>query len=222
MLLTCDLLIAAAFEPELDPLVPILGSGLSGTVRGIRIMARPVGIGLPLAAAGISNRVTVLRPRAVLMIGSCGAYPSRGRAIGDVVAARTIHLVEPAVVADEAGFPRAMSVREEADAAMSAGLAQYGASLASIATTLAVTTSATLSAKIAERCECDVEHLEAFAGAAACSKERIAFTTVLGVANIVGPSGREQWKANGAAAHSAAVRVVMAWLDARAPGLALD
>ena len=61
----------------------------------------------------------------------------------------------------------------------------------------------------------------AFAGAAACSKERIAFTAVFGVANIVGPSGRDEWKAHGAAAHIAAVRVVLAWLDARAPGLVL-
>jgi nucleoside phosphorylase len=217
-----DLLIVAAYAPELDPLRELLGDGLSGTIRGVRVMARPVGIGLALAAAGVSYRVATRRPRGVVMVGSCGAYPDRGRAVGEVTVARAVRLVDPAEVTGDAAYPQAMSVVEETDRAMSEGLVSHGGVPARVATTLAVTTSARVAGEIARRTDSDVEHLEAFAAAAACAKERTPFAVVLGIADVVGTGTRVEWRAHGRAAHDAAGRVVAAWLRAQAPGLWLS
>jgi hypothetical protein len=47
----------------------------------------------------------------------------------------------------------------------------------------------------------------------------VAFAAVLGVSNIVGSAGREQWRANHRAASAAAAGEVMRWLEGGALGL---
>jgi hypothetical protein len=65
-----------------------------------------------------------------------------------------------------------------------------------VATTLAITTDDDVAAAMGDSVQADVEHLEAFAVGRACELAGVMFSAVLGVANIVGARGREQWREN--------------------------
>lgn len=215
----CDLLIVAAFAPELVAFQALLGPAMQASVGGLVVAARPVGIGLVSAATGTVGRLSFAEPRAVVLVGTCGAYPDSGLAIGDVVVARSILLVEPAVVDEEAAFPDPMSAKVEAHAAMSAAIAASGGRSLDIGTTLAVTTSDALASRLGRESGAAVEHLEAFAVATACAAHRVPFAAVLGVANAVGSLGREQWRQHHAAAAQAAGTFIARWIQAGAAGV---
>lgn len=215
----CDLLVVAAFAPELVALQALLGTTMRSEVGALVVAAKPVGIGLVAAATGMTARLAVSRPRAVVLVGTCGAYPETGLAIGDVVVARSVWLVEPAVVAEEAAFPEPMSARVESHSAMSAAIAAAGARSEDVATTLGITTSDTLAARLAESSETAVEHLEAFAVATACAQENVPFAAALGVANAVGSRGRAEWRQHHVDAATAAASYIVRWLQAGAPGV---
>jgi futalosine hydrolase len=218
----CDLLVLAAFGPELTGLEGVLrpkpkGDGSGAGVGRALVCAAAVGIGLVEAARGTASRLHEGRPRAVVLIGTCGAYPQTGLSIGSVVVARSALLVEPVVVRGCAAFPEGMPVRLSTHRPITDALAARGARVVDVATTLAVTTDDTLATALGE---CGgVEHLEAFAVASACAKDQIPFAAVLAVANRVGSSGRSEWRANHEAAGSAAARYVARWIEAGAPGL---
>src|SRR3954463_480104 len=93
-----DILVLSAHLPELSGLAPLLGQELKTRVRGLQIMATPVGIGLPAAAGGTTARLCSERPRAAVFVGTCGAYEESGLAVGDVVVVRRAHLACPAAV----------------------------------------------------------------------------------------------------------------------------
>jgi futalosine hydrolase len=215
----CDLLIVAAFAPELIAFQGLLGSAMQATVGGLLVAARPVGIGLVSAATGTATRLAAAEPRAVVLVGTCGAYPDRGLSVGDVVVGRSILLVEPAVVDEEAAFPEPMSARVEAHPAMSAAIGASGGRAEDIGTTLAVTTSDALAARLGRVTGAAVEHLEGFAVATACAARHIPFAAVLGVANAVGSMGRDQWRQHHAAAGLAAGSFIARWIQAGASGV---
>jgi futalosine hydrolase len=213
----CDLLVVAAFAPELEGMQSILGSGMQAEVGGVLVFARPVGIGLVAAASGTATRLEAHAPHAVVLVGTCGAYPGSGLAIGDIAVARTIALIEPSVLEGRAAFPDPMSARVDPHAAMTAAIATAGAALVDLSTTLAVTTDDALAASLARRGA--AEHLEAFAVATACAAKNIPFAAVLGVANAVGSRGRSQWRENHASAGDAAATFVARWIQAGAAGV---
>src|SRR5579883_1924080 len=105
--MACDVLILAAFRPELE--------GFEGRLRA-GVPARTVGIGVPQSAAGAARCIEELGPRSVVLVGTCGAYLNAGLATGQVVAARAVTLVDHAALAGAAQFPEPMSVTLEADA----------------------------------------------------------------------------------------------------------
>jgi nucleoside phosphorylase len=215
----CDLLVVAAFEPELtglDTVTSVAEDAFASPLGGIVVVAAPVGIGLVEAALGTSSCLGAHAPRAVVLVGTCGAYPRAGLSIGDVVVARSALLVEPAVVRGTAALPEAISTRRGVHPAILTGLARLGAPAVDVATTLAVTIDDTLAEQLAAKGE--VEHLEAFAVAAACAREGVPFAAVLGVANRVGANGRVEWRANHLAAGAAATRYVVRWIEGGAPG----
>jgi nucleoside phosphorylase len=220
-----DLLIVAAFAPELVAFQALLGPAMQAQVGGLMVSARPVGIGLVSAATGTAARLAMSQPRAVVLVGTCGSYPGTQLAIGDVIVGRSILLVEPAVVDGEAAFPEPMSGKVEAHAAMSAAIGASGGRSLDIGTTLAVTTSDALAKRLGRDGRdgrdgtVSVEHLEAFAVATACAARSIPFAVVLGVANAVGSMGREQWRANHAEAGRKAGSFVARWIQAGAAGV---
>ena len=75
--LATDLLILAAFEPELAPLSLALGPAMTASAGGLSVAARIAGIGLAAAAAGAAVHIGELEPRAVVLVGTCGAYAGR-------------------------------------------------------------------------------------------------------------------------------------------------
>ena len=77
-----------------------------------------------------------------------------------------------------------------------------------MATTLSITTDDDVARRLAESTGAEVEHLEAFAVARACALAGVAFTTVLGIANLVGASGRAQWRENHERAAAAACATI--------------
>jgi futalosine hydrolase len=213
----CDVLLVAAFAPELDGLQSILGGAMRAEVGGLLVFARPVGIGLVAAASGTATRLEAHAPHAVVLIGTCGAYPGSGLAIGDIALARTVSLVEPAVLEGRAAFPEPMSARVDPHAAMTAAIATAGGALVDVATTLAVTTDDALAALLGRRGA--VEHLEAFAVGIACAAKNVPFAAALGVANVVGTRGRSQWRENHASAGHGAATFIAHWIQAGAAGV---
>lgn len=173
------MLFVAAFEPELAKLREFRPS----------LWAAPVGIGLAAAAVGTARALTGRAPKAVVLLGTCGAFPGRGLAIGDVVVAAGVCLASAAVARGEGAMPPPMTEVLPCDASV---LRVRGKSV-QVATTLAVTTTRELADAMARSTGCDVEHLEAYAVAVACRAAGVPFLAVLAVANEVGPQGREQW-----------------------------
>ena len=121
-----------------------------------------------------------------------------------------ILLVDSAVVDEEAAFPEPMSAEVGTHPAMSAAIAASGGRVADVGTTLAVTTSDALAARLGRVSGALVEHLEAFAVTTACAARGVPFACVLGVANAVGSLGREQWRSHHAVAAQAAGSFVRA------------
>jgi len=181
---------------------------------------RTVGIGLVEAAIGAASLLGEIAPRAVLFLGTCGAYPAGGAPrIGDVVVARAVKLVDPAIVEGYAALPDVVPTRLEVDASLHAGLVRGDARSADVATTLAITTDDGLAAVIGRASGCEVEHLEAFAVAAACARAGVAFGAVLGVANVVGGNARQEWLRHHREATRAAAAHVLGWVGAGAAGV---
>jgi nucleoside phosphorylase len=214
-----DVLILAAFEPELAALTAALGQSMTATVGGQRVAARVAGIGLPAAAAGASKHLQELPPRAVILVGTCGAYVEAGLALGDVITARRLRLVDPACIVGDAQFPEAMVTTAEVHHPITDALAAGGAKPCCVATTLAITVDDAAASRIAEGVGAEVEHLEAQGVAMACAARGVPFAAVLGVANLVGAGGREQWRAHHRRAEHVAGERVLRWLREGAVGL---
>ena len=209
----CDLLLLAAFHPELAPLKAALGEGMRARLGGRDVAARVVGIGLPMAAAGTAMQLVEMQPSAVVLLGTCGVYAGSGIAVGDVIAARRVRLVDYSVVQGAAQFPDPMSVVTDVHPAALQALVGAGARAADVATTLAVTVDDAAAAHIARATASHVEHLEAYGVAAACAARGIPFGAALGVANHVGAGAREEWRAHHRTAAAAAVEVVLRCVD---------
>jgi len=214
-----DLLVVAAHLPELSGLRRRLGDGLRSDVAGIDVSAEAVGIGLPAAASGMAARFERSRPRAVILIGTCGAYDGCGLEIGQVVVGRRVRLVSAAVAAEKGVFPEPLSTVFDTDAALFERLCGAGMSAVDVATTLAITIDGGLASTLCRRESCAVEHLEAFAVVQCAASYRVPFAIVLGVANRCGAGAREQWRANQRRAGVGAAAHVVAWLERGAPGL---
>jgi len=217
-----DLLVLAAFDPELAPLRPLLGDHLAARVGGRTVVARTAGVGLAGSAAGAARHLVDVAPGAVVLVGSCGAYASAALAIGDVVVGRTLRLVDLASLDGLAEFPPPMATRLETDARLSEALAAFefagppraraSACAACVATTLAITVDDAAALRIAAAVGADVEHLEAHGVATACAARGVPFAVVLGVANLVGSRGRAEWLVHHLHAEAAAGAHVREWL----------
>lgn len=143
----------------------------------------PIGIGLVEASLGIAG-VLETKPTAVVLVGSCGAYPGSGIAIGEIVVARE------AVLIAEGELPSVVPVRSRPLA-----FAMEGKRVV-VATTLGITVDDARAKSIADATDAHVENLEAFAVARACERANVPVAIVLGVTNIVGRKGRAEWRAN--------------------------
>ncbi|MBI2393481.1 MAG: hypothetical protein HYV09_28125 [Deltaproteobacteria bacterium] len=214
-----DLLVLAAYAPELAGMRRLLGDNLYGNVSGVTVSCKAVGVGLPNATAGTTMRLLQLRPRAVVLVGTCGTYPGAQAKIGDAIVGRRVVLVDPSEVERRGAMPEPMGRTVECNAMIAFGLAGGRPPAWDVANTLAVTTDDVLAARIGASVGCALENLEAFGVANACALQNVPFACVLGVANAVGSTGREEWRSHHRAAAVAACEVISRWLGAGAMGL---
>ena len=214
------ILVAAAWEPELerfralarddDGADPGDWEAAFGGFGGCDLSAEPIGIGLVDTTAGVARSIARLGPSTVVLLGTCGAAPSSGLRIGDVVVGTSVRLVDPAVVEERAAMPYA-SEAVPLDPSMIAALVAAGAREATIVNTLGITTDDVLAVKLAALGQ--VEHLEAYGVARACQTAPgapVRCAVVLGIANVVGASGRDEWRANHVAASARAAEIAWA------------
>jgi len=206
--MTCEVLIVAAFHPELAPLRPLLGDAMRARIDGHEVVARVVGIGLPMAAVGTAMQLAELQPRVVLLVGTCGAYPGSGIRIGDVVAPARVRLADGTVAEGRAQFPEPMSTLAEAHGPTVDALLRAGALAGDAATTLAITVDDVTAERIGRATATKSEHLEAYGVLTACAARGVPCAAALGVANVVGSRAREEWRTHHRPAASAAIDVV--------------
>ncbi len=199
---SCDLLIVAAFEPEL--------AAVRARVAHIapRVAIAAVGVGLVDAAIGTLEALDRFRPKAVALIGTCGAYRKSGLSIGDTAFARSILLFDAGAALSMAALPLPMANRIVLENPLVEALYRAGTKGTTVATTLGITTDDRLADELERASGADVEHLEAFAVAQVCARRNTPFVAVFGIANIVGGEGRNQWEKHHEAASAAAANTL--------------
>lgn len=219
-----DILVLAAHAPDLAGMRAALGENVDGHIRGLYVSAKTVGLGAPMAAAGTASRIKQLAPRAIVFLGTCGVYPGQAHyRPNDVIVANRFALADASVLVGRSAFPDPMQTSVEAPSIMSQGLATAGASarvrVAPVASTFATTIDDGLAAELLTASACEAENLEAFSVALACAAAQIPYACVLGVANVVGSKGRDDWRQFQRSAVTAAGDVLTTWLHNGAPGL---
>jgi purine-nucleoside phosphorylase len=213
------LLVLAAWPPELAKLRRRLAGGRA---LDRRAELRTIGVGLVAAAVGAARAIAEVRPSAVVLVGTAGAYADAPGAprVGNVAAVERALLVSAAAVTARGYFPAPARTELALDARLCAELRDAtDARPAIVGCPLAITSDAALARRIARGTGATLENLEAFAAAEAAANADVPFAAVLGVANVVGPAAHAQWRLNAKAAAAAACDVVWAWLPraVRAP-----
>jgi nucleoside phosphorylase len=175
-------LLVAAYAPELGAIV-----------------GRAVGVGLVAAAAGTERALAEERPARLVLVGTAGALPGSGLAIGSiVVVARAQLIVRPGEY-----VPGILSSMAEADAAFAAECAAtLDAPLVTVASGIGITSSDDEARRLGATAQ--VEHLESFA-VLSVARHRAAATAVLAIANTVGAHAHAEWRANRERAEAAAI-----------------
>lgn len=217
-----DLLVVAAHAPEMAGLRPYLSDQLVGTVRGLTVRGKAVGIGMAAAGPATARGIIALNPRAVLLVGSCGVYPNLPQyRPHDVIVSERVQLVSHAVNAGKSEFPGPMQTQLECNSLLAAGLASAGGRVftAPVGCTMASTVDDAFAAAINPATGCEAENLEAFSVAQACKAAEVPFAAVLGVSNIVGSTGRHDWMQFQRAAVNAAAEALVTWVQRGAQGL---
>jgi nucleoside phosphorylase len=218
-----DVLVLAAHAPEFVGLRPHIGDSLHGAIGNRMVVAKTVGVGLAVAGGATATRINQLAPRAVIVLGSCGIYPcpTEYRPL-DIVVPSRLSLFDPAVVAGKAAFPEPMQTVVDPDPQLSAGLVQAVSTRGhqcNVATTMSITTDDAVAKVVHGATGIEAENLELFPIALACRAADIPFAAVLGVTNMVGSKGRQDWRQYQRDAAIAAAEVIVAWLRGGAAGL---
>jgi nucleoside phosphorylase len=214
-----DLLLLAAYAPELQGMRRLLGDQLYGNVSGVIVTCKTVGVGLPNAVAGTTTRLMQLRPRAVVLVGTAGFYWGAAAQLGEAIVPRRAVLVDPPEVEARGAMPEPMARTADCNAMLALGLGAGRAPTLDVANTLGVTTDDHLGARIAQVTGCALENLEAFGVANACALQNVPFACVMGVSNRVGSTGRDEWRQHHKNAAQAACETISRWLVGGAMGL---
>ena len=207
------LVVVAAWEPELAR----FREGLAGAGSGeVEVVLATLGVGAVEAAIGMTQCVARHAPDAALLIGTAGSLPrARGEgelAIGDVVVASAVRIVDGALLDGRAELPPPMPAVARTDAVLHGALAACGAKSVQIANPVGITVDDGLAARLGAGDD-HVEHLEAFAFARACAAAQVRCGILLGIANGVGAHGRAEWLANHARASALAGELALSAIE---------
>lgn len=211
-------LIVSAFLPELLELRRLLRQPSASMASARDVVTEPVGVGLVEAAAGAARVIARSAPRAVIFVGTAGAYAAKAAPpIGAVVVARRLQLVSAAVVEGDGYLPAVLPVAAESTPALVRALTATGKQrtrsapsliTGDVATPVAITKSPRLAARLLRASGAATENLEAFSVARAAAVAGVPFAAVLGIANRVGPAAHAEWRRHGDRAAAAACTVV--------------
>lgn len=216
------MLVVAAAAPDLVGLRAHLGEGLEGTIRGLVVRSKVVGFGAGVAGATTARGIAALSPRAVVLVGTCGVYPGLPQyQPHDVVVTSRVIALDHAVLQGGAEWPTPMSTAFEASAAMAAGLStnRHRTHAAPVASPPALTRSDALASRVTSVTGAHAENTDVLGVAAAAAGASVPFVGVLGVANIVGSTGRSDWQQFQREAVTQAASAVVAWIHTGAAGL---
>lgn len=217
-----ELFVVASVAPDLAGLRSFLGEKLDGSVRGIAVRTKVVGLGLASAAAGLARGILAVQPRAVILVGTCGVYPglSQYRPL-DVIVPSRVQLVDPVALAGRAELPSPLQTKLECAPMLVAGLNAGRARpfAPAVSSMLARINDDALAATIPPQTGCEADNPEAFAVATACQAANVPCAAVLGVSNLVGSVGLKDWQQFQREAVTQAGNVLGAWLHAGAQGL---
>ncbi len=144
-----------------------------------------VGIGPVSSAIGTAELVAQESPSALTFLGTCGAYPGSGLAIGDIVSISSVSISSGDLHANRARLPDLEQKSRENL------LVHDGLPVARAVCTLGVTEDDSLAMDLSELGE--VEHLELFS---ICSASPLPVAALLVVSNYVGANGGKEWRAN--------------------------
>jgi futalosine hydrolase len=217
-----DVLVVAAAAPDLVGLRPHLGDKLEGQVRGLVVRTKVVGFGAGVAGATTARGLAAVTPRAVLLVGTCGVYPGQpAYQPHDVLVATKVVALDHAVLQGGSEWPTPMSTTFDAAPAMVTGLVsgRHRVHAAPVASPLALTRSDALAASVLAATGAHAESVDTLGVASAAVGAGIPFACVLGVANIVGSTGRADWHQFQREAVTQAASTVVTWLHGGAPGL---
>jgi nucleoside phosphorylase len=218
-----DVLVLGSYPTDLRDLQGHLGETLRGSVGGLEVVGKTSGVGIPAAGAATAKRVLQLEPRAVVVVGTAGVYPSGdGYQPGDVLLATSLGLLDLGVMAGAAGYPEPMRTHLPVDPHLHEGLARAAGPRTwqvPVASPLAATRDPEQARMAPQHLDVRAEHLEAFAVGQACVLLGVPLAVVLGVSYEVGADAAQQWLQMERTAGSGATRVVMDWLERGAAGL---
>jgi nucleoside phosphorylase len=195
---------------------------MTGTIRGLHVTAKTVGVGMPVAGGSAAKRVFQLLPRAVIHLGTCGIYPGFPEfRPHDVLVANDLKLVDAGVRLGKSTFPEPMQTSLTCHGMLAAGLAGTGQRThrVTVGSPLAQTIDDAFAVDVPRVTGCHAENLEAFAIAHACLLAQIPFTSVLGATHMVGSRARDDWVQFERQSTIAAAEVVATWIVNGAQGL---
>ena len=179
-------------NPRADTLLVAAARAELGGADGLEL-----GVGLVRATATLAAHLARHRPDHVVLVGTAGALPTDRPdppTIGDALVVTEAMLGSPAAVLDLGYIPLAPGPLTP--------FAPPGSPRVRALCNLAITTDPAL-ATIFGR-ECDLENMEVYGVAWACTIAAVPWSAVLGVTNRVGPEAHAQWRANRAEAEAAA------------------
>ena len=202
------LLIVAAWEPELTRARERHAVDPSPT----EVTFSTLGVGLVEAGMGMTQCIVRHQPELALLVGTAGVFRGEGEegpVVGEVVVASRVRLLDASVLDGTSALPAPMPTEVMLDAKVRDALVAAGARSVQIANTVGITVDDAHASRLHAAHGDDVEHLEAFAFARACAASAVPCGIVLGIANVVGSSGRAEWLANHTSASASAAD--LAW-----------
>lgn len=157
-----------------------------------------LGVGPVVAGIAAGRVLAECRPKAVLMLGTVGAFPG-GPPIGAIGCADVLGFADPLGATGLGYIPMAPApLRADPRLAEATGRRRLR-----VLTSLGVTTHEGLAEMYGTSWE--VEHMEAYAVALACAEAGVLFAAILGVTNRVGPQAHGEWLRNREAVQAAVV-----------------
>ena len=161
----------------------------------------PLGVGPVVTAARMATLLRERTPSGVVMVGTAGAYQG-GPAVGTAVVAERVGLSEGVAAMGLGYVPRAPQPLV-CDARL---LERLAGPRVSVLTVSAITTDSVLAGRLSDGWQ--VEQMEAYGAAVACSQAGVPFAAVYGISNVVGPDAHTQWLAYRNEAQLKALEVV--------------